>query len=201
MAKDTKQPKSGNSVDVEKMGIVQPDYTLLDEASIDYKYAAVMPVVDHSTEIKVDDDGERYTKVKRKKRCTSVLFSLHEQIMHPETGALIMRERSFNLRLPFVTYKNEAIHAGFKSEQIIRALLNMPACQRGKKISATDMFHLIPITEQEIRDRTRIASDPELAEKLHRLQEENAKPLPTLGDVLSDMSQEEVEDFTLPALV
>lgn len=189
-----------NGHDVDKLSIVQPDFNITEaDDGPAFKYAVVMPLVDTINEVKVDDDGEQYKKQKRRKRCTSVLFSLYEEIIRPETGEKVMNARPFNLRLPFVTYKNDATHAGFSSEQVIRALMNMPSCQRAKRPLPGDMFYLVPVSEAEIRERTRIASDPELAEKLRRLQEENLKPAPSLGEVMGNLAPEELDEFRLPA--
>lgn len=189
-----------NGHDIEKLSMVTPDHLISEGPDdIDFKYAIVMPIVDTISETKVDDDGEIYKKQKRRKRCTSVLFSLYEEIIRPETGEKVMNAKPFNLRLPFATYKNDAVYAGFTSEQVIRALMNMPSCQRSKRPMPGDMFYLVPVTEAEIKERTRIASDPDLADKFRQMQEENLKPAPSLGEVMSNLSADELDEFRVPS--
>lgn len=177
--------------------MVQPDYSFLEDAPLEFEYAMVYPVIDTITEQKVDEDGERYKKTKQRRRCTTLLFSMHEQYVHPETGSIIMRERAFNLRLPFLTYRNDAYHAGFSSAQIIRALNALPGCQHGKKPSGTDMFYFVPITKEEIAERTRIAADPELSDKFRKLQEEARKPIPDVGSLMAELGEDEKEELAI----
>lgn len=198
MSTQTKAPKKKpgqlGRADLERLASIEGANLDYEEGErLPFRYAMVHAVMDTVQIERVDDDGYPYKATKVVPRTRGILIELNEMIQHPETGASVLRPRPFHMRLPFSTYSNKATRAGFKSEQIIRYLLKMDRCARGPKPQAAEHFYLVPVTADEIKQKQSLASDPEIAKKLAKLQAQNNAPLPRVEDLMFGEANEKAD--------